>query len=346
MTEDKGIPIRNIYWMLSYAWHELRQDNYRSLSSEAFEDVRDLLAAILSRGIDQRVKQGVTRGYVVRRESLSSLRGSLDMAETARNRCSRRLLLGCEYEELGEDCPENRIIKAVMRLLIREPSVRAETKRALRVQLAFFERVSDIRPEEARRAVVRLPRSGGGRILVNLCGLILKDLLMTTEDGACRLAEFSESDMARLYERFILEYYIRHHPELHPASASLRWNVDPGADTSLLPGMQTDVMLKKGGRTLIIDAKYYARTLIENRFGRPSLRSAHLYQIYAYVKNADVENDGSVSGLLLYARSRADGAVEMPLVKFGGNLIGARTLDLSRPFEEIASRLEDVAALL
>ena len=48
MTEDKGILIRNIYYMLAYAFQELRQNNYAEIEGEAFDDIYDLFAEILT----------------------------------------------------------------------------------------------------------------------------------------------------------------------------------------------------------------------------------------------------------------------------------------------------------
>jgi len=72
------------------------------------------------------------------------------------------------------------------------------------------------------------------------------------------------------------------------------------------------------------------------------LRNAHLYQIYAYVKNEDKAHTGNVSGMLLYARTTEE--LEPWLsVSIGGNLIGARSLDLNRPFADIADSLDRIA---
>ena len=51
MTQDKNIFIHNIYYMLSYAFLSLRQDGYRNLSVESFDEIYDLFAMILSKGI-------------------------------------------------------------------------------------------------------------------------------------------------------------------------------------------------------------------------------------------------------------------------------------------------------
>lgn len=50
--------------------------------------------------------------------------------------------------------------------------------------------------------------------------------LMTTEDGKFKLREFSDDHMCRLYEKFVLEYYKKHHPELKPCAAQIEWNID------------------------------------------------------------------------------------------------------------------------
>ena len=57
MIRDKGILIKNIYYMLAYAFRVLRQKNYENIASEEFDEVQDLFAAILTNGISQQLKQ-------------------------------------------------------------------------------------------------------------------------------------------------------------------------------------------------------------------------------------------------------------------------------------------------
>lgn len=108
-------------------------------------------------------------------------------------------------------------------------------------------------------------------MLLNVCRLVLEGMLQTTEDGKYKLTSFSDEHMERLYERFILEYNRQHHPCL---KASVRF----------LPTMQTDIMLRHGDRTLIIDAKYYGHTM-QAYHDNYSVHSGNLYQIFTYVKN-------------------------------------------------------------
>ena len=45
---------------------------------------------------------------------------------------------------------------------------------------------------------------------------------MTTERGAYKMKEFSDEHMCRLYEKFVLEYYRKHYPELKAKDNSNR----------------------------------------------------------------------------------------------------------------------------
>ena len=108
----------------------------------------------------------------------------------------------------------------------------------------------------------------------------------------------------------------------------------------ILPVMQSDIMLKQGDRTLVIDAKYYAHTT-QKQYDVNTLHSGNLYQIFTYVKNLDTGNTGNVSGMLLYAKTD-----ELVLpnnnYKMGGNAISVKTLDLDCDFAEIRKQLDDI----
>lgn len=94
-----------------------------------------------------------------------------------------------------------------------------------------------------------------------------------------------------------------------------------------------------------MDAKYYGQSLQVGMWGKPTVHSANLYQMLTYTKNADVHRDGSVSGLLLYARTHAPEQPDLDVV-IQGNRIGARTLDLGEPWEILRAQLEDVVTWL
>ena len=75
MTKDKSILINNIYHMLSYAFQTLNQETYDDVAVESFDEMYNLLAAILAKGIGLQLKQGLYREYISRQEELPVMRG-------------------------------------------------------------------------------------------------------------------------------------------------------------------------------------------------------------------------------------------------------------------------------
>ena len=88
---------------------------------------------------------------------------------------------------------------------------------------------------------------------------------------------------SRLYEKFILEYYSRHYPELSVSASQIPWALDDGVGT-MLPVMQTDIHLQRGNTVLIIDAKYYSHTT-QIHFDKHTLHSNNLYQMHGVVES-------------------------------------------------------------
>lgn len=122
------------------------------------------------------------------------------------------------------------------------------------------------------------------------------------------------------------------------------WQVDDDF-RDMLPKMKTDITLTCGDRTLIIDAKYYEHNLRE-QFGKVSIPTDNLYQIFTYVKTKENELTNTphekVSGMLLYAQTEDEGAFNNEY-QMMGNRICVRTLDLSGDFRSIKDQLDEIA---
>ena len=69
---ESSILIRNIFHMLCYAFQVLRQRYYADIETEDFQHVRDMLAAILARGLAQQLKQGLYKTYVSYSDQLNA----------------------------------------------------------------------------------------------------------------------------------------------------------------------------------------------------------------------------------------------------------------------------------
>ena len=113
------IPIQNIYYMLSYAFHVLNEQGYKNIATEQFNNVAELCAAILAKGITVQLKRGLGRVYIEQTESLCSLRGRIEISESIKTSSMRKKQLICSYDDFSVNSYMNRIIKTTMALLLR-----------------------------------------------------------------------------------------------------------------------------------------------------------------------------------------------------------------------------------
>ena len=347
MTKDKNIFIKNIYYMLAYAFSALNQGEFEYIAKEKFDNIHNLFAAILSNGVDRLLKQGLYREYINKTESLTTVRGKIDMAGTIKNQLVGKRAVSCEFDELSENNLFNRIIKATSLLLIKCPDVEEKYLAALKRELMFFSGVDSIEPKKIPWQSVRCQRNNSTyRMLLGICRLTVEGMLQTTESGEYRLATFiKDPQMSRLYEKFILEFYRLECPQVRADPSQIKWALDIGSDDRNLPQMRSDITLTDNGtrNILIIDAKYYTREMQEY-YGAQKIHSGNLYQIFAYVKNKFAELKPAlptVSGMLLYARTE-DGASINHEYQMSGNKISVRTLDLNKDFEEIKAQLMEI----
>ena len=238
----------------------------------------------------------------------------------------------------------NRIIKSTVELLLRS-NISKQRKKNLRKLMVYFSEVDFIDLYTVNWNVQYNRNNQTYRMLISICYLVVKGLLQTQSNGHTKLMDFlDEQRMCRLYEKFILEYYRREFKNQITANASqIPWQLD-NEENSMLPVMQSDIMLQSGEKVLIIDAKYYEHST-QVQFDKHTLHSGNLYQIFTYVKNKEYElreKDHTVSGMLLYAKT--DEAIYPNNVyQMSGNQITVRTLDLNLPFDEIAGQLNTIA---
>ena len=315
MTKDKSILINNIYHMLSYAFQALNQETYEDVAVESFDEMYNLLAAILSKGIGLQLKQGLYREYISRQEELSVMRGKINMPGTIKNRLAHKRVLTCDFDELSENNLLNQILKTTVTLLLRNGKVQAKYKDDLKKKMLYFSNVEIIEPTGIKWSSIRFQRNNQTyRMLVSICQLIIEGMLITTDSGDYRLASFvDEQRMCRLYEKFILEYYSRHYPELSVSASQIPWSLDDGIGT-------------------------------QSQFDKHTIHSNNLYQIFTYVKNRSYqfgEEKNTVSGMLLYAKTEEEIQPDN-VYQMHGSQISVKTLDLNQPFAEIANQMDRI----
>lgn len=333
------ILVGNVYYMLAYAFRALSMGGIGELGNEEFENLHNLFAEIIIRAMRRQLKRGLPRTYRSESDELGNLRGKIGIPASIRQMTFVRHHLICEFDEFTEDTAGNRLIKCAITLLLKQDGVSAERKRFLKFLRSSLAAVADV-------GYRKIPpqRIGGAEyvMLVNICRFLLDGMIMNADGGHKMREWLPDEKMNGLYEHFLLEYFRKHHPYFKARAARIDWDMDdapPG-----MPEMKSDVYLTYGGKTLIIDAKFYSRTMSEH-YGKRTYHSHNLYQIYTYVKNADRAKNGHVAGMLLYAKTDEAVTPDNDSV-IGGNVISVKTLDLSQRFEGIRAQLEKIAGSL
>ncbi len=343
MTEDKGILIKNIFYMLSYAFQELRKNNYQEIAGEKFDDIYDLFAEILTRGVSAQLKQGLHRTYMSKKDDLTTLRGKLDINETVKIYARGARRLACEFDEYSENNTSNQILKSTILLLVGREDVKPERRIGLRKLLPFFTNVDKIELHGIKWSSFRFDRNSKTyQMLLYICYFIIDNLLLSTDEGNIKTHNFSDKNMCRLYEKFVLEYYRKHHPEFKACAKQIKWNIiEEETSTEMLPILQTDIYLTIGERTLIIDTKYYSKSL-HSHYDKHTIHSHNQNQILTYVLNHDRNHTGKTDGILLYAKTQEEFQPEGQMKWHDGNMIYYRNLNLNQDFDGIKQQLENL----
>lgn len=336
------IPIQNIYYMLSYAFQILKEQGYKSLETEEFHNMGELCAAILCKGISLQLKRGLGKEYIAATDTFSGIRGKIELADSIKRNSFQKQQLTCSFEEFTENSRMNQILKTTMLVLI-SSEISKPRKKELRKLLVLFSGIDQLDVHSINWHFQYNRNNQTYRLLIGICNLVLKGLLQTKSEGTNRLMDFlDEQRESRLYEKFILEYYRKEIPQIKAQASQIAWQLDDDF-SEMLPIMQTDIMLSKGEKILIIDAKYYTHTT-QSQYDAKTLHSANLYQIFTYVKNKEAqlaESPHEVSGMLLYAKTDNDSSLDKTYF-MSGNRVSVKTLDLNLDFSSVRKQLDSI----
>jgi len=357
-------PIQNIYYMLAYSLTGLMPREYANITTEEYDDALEFLSELLIQGISAQLKRGLGRAYVPTENALFSPRGKMLITESVKRNTMMRKQLYCSFDEYSPDYYLNRIVKStVMMLLGSELSTRR--KKALKKLMLYFGEVQIIDLHSINWNYRFNRNNQTYQLLVSTCYLLIHDLLQSTTDGKTRIMHYWNPDRTNLiYQNFLREYYHREYPELTVSAPKVKWQLDDDMDL-LLPEMRTDMVLKYGKKSLIIDAKYYGDILSKYEFKTGDslpdyepvpakekyydgfkLRSENMYQMFTYVKNYELqmrekEEGHIISGMLLYARTE-EKYQPAHTYRMSGNTITAASLDLNCSFRDIQIQMDEI----
>lgn len=340
----KGIEIRNIYYMLAYAFKVLREGEYVRIAAEEFENAEDLFGEILSLGATRILKRGLHRMYETRAEEMPCVRGKISLPETIRLMSTARRDLVCLHDDFTPNNAFNQILRSTCEALVRTGKTMRSLPRLKRV-LSFLADVDVVQLRQIRWAGLQYERNNAHyRMMINLCRLVVDGLLMSEDtdsgDRHIRSVEIDEDRLANLYECFLRNYYSVNFPQLNAAAKEIRWDVAEDSDASQLPKMVSDITLTDGKKTLILDAKFYG-SIMQEHYEKHSYRNAHLNQMVVYAMSDSAQTGRETAAMLLYAKTGACAARRGDW-RLSGFRIGTRILDLSVPFVDISNQLDQI----
>lgn len=338
------IPIQNVYYMLAYAFKVLNDQGYKKIATEEFHNAEELCAAILIQGLSIQIKRGLGKEYIPKTDSLTAIRGQVDISQSIKTRAMLKKRMICNFDEFSENSYMNQVIKTTMVILLRT-DISKTRKKELRNLFVYFGNVDGLDADQINWNFNYDRNNQTYKMLIAICYLIVQGHMQSSQSGSTTLMDFiDQQHLPHLFEKFVLEYCRKEHPYISASASQIPWFLDDGQG-EMLPIMQSDIMLTGGNKTLIIDAKYYSK-IISNRFNSNTLHSANLYQIFTYVKNKARHFppvSHVVSGMLLYAKTDEEIAPNNTYWMSGSKIM-VRTLDLNCDFEIIRTQLDTIVS--
>ncbi|MFO0964034.1 MAG: hypothetical protein U0793_00420 [Gemmataceae bacterium] len=340
-------PILNIYYLLCYAWDYWKEGQLVNISHEPFHSLPDLLVHVLNAGTGHLLRRGVDQRYLAQEDDLSSPRGRIDIGATLTRLLTLRSRLCCVYDELSHDVHHNRIIKAT---LCRAARAKDLEKRLAEESSYLYRRlheISDMPLSASSFCKTDAPRIGRFySFLLEVCRILYYSLLVDPKTGGSVFRDVLQDDktMNGIFEQFIRKFYAKEQTLFNVSAKTFKWiDVDAKSDDdrSALPLMKTDVTLESAKRVIILDAKYYASCLQTSQYGKATIHSGNLYQLYAYMRNAAKKYGPSctVEGILIYP------VLGQPLdlhFRIHGHPVSIVTVDLNQHWTGIKHRLLEV----
>lgn len=342
------IPIQNIYYLLCYAWDKLEEREIVDVKDIDSTEILDLFCKVLIGGSAHLLKKGLDRNYITYQEDTASIRGKINFNESIKRNLMRQARLNCEYDELSYNILHNQILKATFKRLLKNSEIDKELKKELKVIYDYFYFIDDITLSDRAFDLVRLNRNNYFYdFLLKICRLLYDNYFISEDTGAKKFKDFTRDEvkMRMLFEEFLRNFYRKEQDVFRVYREDIKWQFETEDESAekLVPKMQTDISLESSKRKIIIDAKYY-REILNNNQGSRKLRSANLYQMFAYLKS--VEDNGGVNkqceGILIYPTTDKKLSLQY---KVSGHKFSVRTINLNQEWRGIHNELLEIIAI-
>ena len=269
--------------MLAVAWDlRVAEGELTALETQR-HDLLELLIRLFADRLLAAVRRGMPRRYLAHEEDLAMLRGRLDVKRQFTHLVVRPDRLACRYDELSEDTPFNRVLKAAVTRLAGSARSAANFRRLTELT-ARFEFVRD--SSDPLHEPVRLDRTNTAfHEIYRLAKLFLSGDWQSTAGG--RSTGFALLfPMNELFEAFVGRTLKR---ALAPRTVHLqhrRRSALTGANGEPLFALQPDAVIEDwDGCSIILDTKWKRLTPrargCETTLG---VAQSDIYQMLAYAR--------------------------------------------------------------
>ncbi len=297
-----------------YASNLARDLNYYRVATEKQPDkLPDIVGELLCRLVDRRLRQNLSRAYRRRDQIRTRVRGRVDMLATERRALLAQGRVACRFEELTMDTPRNRYVRGALAhiaTLVMDSTLRNRCRTlAGRLQEAG---VTGPLPTRAQLATERFGRHESEDQRLVAASRLAFQLQIPTENAGQHALVSPDRDehwLRTLFEKAVAGFYAT-------VLSSSGWRVrssskqlwpmrDPTSGMQeLMPNMYTDIVLENIAqhRRIVIDTKF-TNVLTSGRAENTTFKNSHLYQIYAYLRTQERQDDqlSEISeGLLLH----------------------------------------------
>jgi len=336
------IPIKNIYYLLSYAWNKLEESDRVRISIEEKTHILDLFAKVLINATRILLKRGIDQSYVELTSEIHAIRGKLEFSASVKRGLLEKSKAVCSFDEFSSNILANKILVTTLLRLVRTKELDKGLKEELISLMRMLPAIDQLELRSSMFKQVKLSRNNRfyGFIL-NVCQIMYECTLPTEKKGEYYFVDFTrdQNKMNRLFEEFVRNFYkieCDNFPNVR--RENIRWNFDDDSvDLAYLPQMMTDITLENEHRKIIIDAKYYSDTLVVN-FEKEKIRSSNLYQLFSYIVNQEDDTPKTMNacGILLYPTVQKDYDLEY---SYGNHKIKLCTVNLNTDWTIISKRL-------
>ncbi len=308
MIIQDHIKIQNLYYVFLYAWEKFNEGRSLKLEIDESPDLPNLMANMLLKSVKRIIKKGLHKDYKPKLINEQFIKGKIDFKKSIQNNFQISNKLYCRFSELSVDSILNKIIKRSFLNLLKNQKLKKHLKEEINSILKFFNDVNTQDNLSSYFSKFQLSQNNNYyRLPIEICKMLDNLKMPNQKQGNYIFKDILDDEvrMSDIFERFVGNFYKYEQSEFKvKTSEQLDWQFKSlGGDLKLVPKQKTDITLSNKDEVIIIDTKYYKKTLVDSFYGQDKFKSEHLRQITSYMMNMQDELvvNKKIHGILLYA---------------------------------------------